>query len=184
MQYSVVDVYFGHINNLLNSLNNREFIQGVIEQDFFISRKEVSKWYSSNKSVLETQSLELEHKLLLTNGKIASCDTISYLNGFQSRLYTRIFEGSKVHIKEYMLKGYMNPQPAPIYEGSNIKDIAPYTKAEENKGYLAGRTIISNWEDDKGIKKQSIIKYNSLEHIILHDSWWNGKKIKKEFEYQ
>ena len=45
MQYSVVDVYFGHINNLLNSLNNREFIQGVIEQDFFISRKEVSKWY-------------------------------------------------------------------------------------------------------------------------------------------
>ena len=82
MQYSVVDVYFGHINNLLNSLNNREFIQGVIEQDFFISRKEVSKWYSSNKSVLETQSLELEHKLLLTNGKIASCDTISYLNGF------------------------------------------------------------------------------------------------------
>ena len=72
MQYSVVDVYFGHINNLLNSLNNREFIQGVIEQDFFISRKEVSKWYSSNKSVLETQSLELEHKLLLTNGKIAS----------------------------------------------------------------------------------------------------------------
>lgn len=69
MQYSVVDVYFGHINNLLNSLNNREFIQGVIEQDFFISRKEVSKWYSSNKSVLETQSLELEHKLLLTMGR-------------------------------------------------------------------------------------------------------------------
>ena len=74
MQYSVVDVYFGHINNLLNSLNNREFIQGVIEQDFFISRKEVSKWYSSNKSVLETQSLELEHKLLLTNGKTAGSD--------------------------------------------------------------------------------------------------------------
>ena len=184
MQYSVVDVYFGHINNLLNSLNNREFIQGVIEQDFFISRKEVSKWYSYNKSVQETQSLKLEHKLLLTSGKIASCDTISYLNGFQSRLYTRTFEGSKVHIKEYMLQGYMNPQPAPVYEGSNIKDIASYTKAEENKGQLAGRTIISDWEDDKGIKKQSIIKNNSLEHIILHESWWNGKKIKKEFEYQ
>ena len=179
MQYSVVDVYFGHINNLLNSLNNREFIQGVIEQDFFISRKEVSKWYSYNKSVQETQSLKLEHKLLLTSGKIASCDTISYLNGFQSRLYTRTFEGSKVHIKEYMLQGYMNPQPAPVYEGSNIKDIASYTKAEENKGQLAGRTIISDWEDDKGIKKQSIIKYNSLEFEYQYDSHNNWVECKE-----
>ena len=183
MQYSVVDVYFGHINNLLNSLNNREFIQGVIEQDFFISRKEVSKWYSSNKSVLETQSLELEHKLLLTNGKIASCDTISYLNGFQSRLYTRIFEGSKVHIKEYMLKGYMNPQPAPTHEGSTIENITRYIKDTEKEGQLAGRTIVSDW-DDNGVKKQAIVKYNHLGHIILYDSWWNGKRIKKEFEYQ
>lgn len=182
--WDVIDIYSIHISRLFNSLHNKELIQGLIAQTFTIGKKEISKWYSSNKSVQETQSLELEHKLLLTNGKIASCDTISYLNGSQSRLYTRTFEGSKVHIKEYMLKGYMNPQSAPVYEGSNIKDIAPYTKAEENKGQLAGRTIIPNWEDDKGIKKQTIIKYNDLEHVILCDAWWNGKRIKKEFEYQ
>ena len=108
-----------------------------------IERKDISKWYSPHNNMQETQRLHLEHKLLFTNGKIASCDTISYLNGFQSRLYTRTFEGSKVHIKEYMLKGYMNPQPAPIYEGSNIKDIAPYTKAEENKGVSGFSWLVS-----------------------------------------
>ena len=38
--------------------------------------------------------------------------------------------------------------------------------------------------DDNGVKKQAIVKYNHLGHIILYDSWWNGKRIKKEFEYQ
>ena len=112
MWHSVIDIYSIHISRLYGSLHNKELIQGLIAQTFTIERKDISKWYSPHNNMQETQRLHLEHKLLFTNGKIASCDTISYLNGFQSRLYTRTFEGSKVHIKEYMLKGYMNPQPA------------------------------------------------------------------------
>ena len=86
-------------------------------------------------------------------------------------------------LKEYMLKGYMNPQPAPTHEGSTIENITRYIKDTEKEGQLAGRTIVSDW-DDNGVKKQAIVKYNHLGHIILYDSWWNGKRIKKEFEYQ
>lgn len=182
MWHSVIDIYSIHISRLFNSLRNKELIQGLIAQTFTIERKEISEWYSPHSNVQETQRLHLEHKLLLTNGKIANCDTISYLNGVQSKLYTRKFESTKVHIKEYMLKG-MSPQSTPSYEGSTVENVAPYFETEENNGQLAGRTIISDW-DDNGIKKQGIIKYNDLEHIILHDSWWNGKRIKKEFEYQ
>lgn len=82
-----------------------------------------------------------------------------------------------------MLKGYMNPQPAPTHEGSTIGNITRYIKDTEKEGQLAGRTIVSDW-DDNGVKKQAIVKYNHLGHIILYDSWWNGKRIKKEFEYQ
>ena len=106
MWHSVIDIYSIHISRLYGSLHNKELIQGLIAQTFTIERKDISKWYSPHNNMQETQRLHLEHKLLFTNGKIASCDTISYLNGFQSRLYTRTFEGSKVHIKEYMLKGY------------------------------------------------------------------------------
>ena len=183
MWHSVIDIYSIHISRLYGSLHNKELIQGLIAQTFTIERKDISKWYSPHNNMQETQRLHLEHKLLFTNGKIASCDTISYLNGFQSRLYTRTFEGSKVHIKEYMLKGYMNPQPAPTHEGSTIENITRYIKDTEKEGQLAGRTIVSDW-DDNGVKKQAIVKYNHLGHIILYDSWWNGKRIKKEFEYQ
>ena len=86
-------------------------------------------------------------------------------------------------LKEYMLKGYMNPQPAPTHEGSTIENITRYIKDENKEEQLAGRTIVSDW-DDNGVKKQTIAKYNHLGHIISYDSWWNGKKIKKEFEYQ
>lgn len=183
MWNTIIDIYSIHISRLFNSLNNKDIIQGLIAQTFTIGRKEISKWYSPHNNVQETQRLYLEHKLLLSNGKIVNCDTISYLNGFQSRLYTRKFENAKVHIKEYMLKGHMNPQPSPNFQGSTIEDITHYIRAEEKKGQLAGRTTISDWEDN-GIKKQTIIKYNNLEHIILCDGWWNGKRIKKEFEYQ
>ena len=183
MWHSVIDIYSIHISRLYGSLHNKELIQGLIAQTFTIERKDISKWYSPHNNMQETQRLHLEHKLLFTNGKIASCDTISYLNGFQSRLYTRTFEGTKVHIKEYMLKGYMNPQPAPTYEGSTIENITRYIKDENKEEQLAGRTIVSDW-DDNGVKKQTIAKYNHLGHIISYDSWWNGKKIKKEFEYQ
>ena len=183
MWHSVIDIYSIHISRLYGSLHNKELIHGLIAQTFTIERKDISKWYSPHNNMQETQRLHLEHKLLFTNGKIASCDTISYLNGFQSRLYTRTFEGSKVHIKEYMLKGYMNPQPAPTHEGSTIENITRYIKDTEKEGQLAGRTIVSDW-DDNGVKKQAIVKYNHLGHIILYDSWWNGKRIKKEFEYQ
>lgn len=40
--WEVIDIYSTHINDLFNSLRNIERIQGVIEQDFFIGRKEVS----------------------------------------------------------------------------------------------------------------------------------------------
>lgn len=183
MWHSVIDIYSIHISRLYGSLHNKELIQGLIAQTFIIERKDISKWYSPHNNVQETQRLHLEHKLLFTNGKIVSCDTISYLNGFQSRLYTRTFEGTKVHIKEYMLKGYMNPQPAPTHEGSTIENITRYIKDENKEEQLAGRTIVSDW-DDNGVKKQTIAKYNHLGHIISYDSWWNGKKIKKEFEYQ
>ena len=183
MWHSVIDIYSIHISRLYGSLHNKELIQGLIAQTFIIERKDISKWYSPHNNVQEIQRLHLEHKLLFTNGKIASCDTISYLNGFQSRLYTRTFEGSKVHIKEYMLKGYMNPQPAPTHEGSTIENITRYIKDENKEEQLADRTIVSDW-DDNGVKKQTIAKYNHLGHIISYDSWWNGKKIKKEFEYQ
>ena len=183
MWHSVIDIYSIHISRLYGSLHNKELIQGLIAQTFIIERKDISKWYSPHNNVQEIQRLHLEHKLLFTNGKIVSCDTISYLNGFQSRLYTRTFEGSKVHIKEYMLKGYMNPQPAPTHEGSTIENITRYIKDENKEEQLADRTIVSDW-DDNGVKKQTIAKYNHLGHIISYDSWWNGKKIKKEFEYQ
>ena len=183
MWHSVIDIYSIHISRLYGSLHNKELIQGLIAQTFTIERKDISKWYSPHNNVQETQRLHLEHKLLFTNGKIVSCDTISNLNGFQSRLYTRTFEGTKVHIKEYMLKGYMNPQPAPTHEGSTIENITRYIKDENKEEQLAGRTIVSDW-DDNGVKKQTIAKYNHLGHIISYDSWWNGKKIKKEFEYQ
>lgn len=183
MWHSVIDIYSIHISRLYGSLHNKELIQGLIAQTFIIERKDISKWYSPHNNVQETQRLHLEQKLLFTNGKIVSCDTISYLNGFQSRLYTRTFEGTKVHIKEYMLKGYMNPQPAPTHEGSTIENITRYIKDENKEEQLAGRTIVSDW-DDNGVKKQTIAKYNHLGHIISYDSWWNGKKIKKEFEYQ
>ena len=183
MWHSVIDIYSIHISRLYGSLHNKELIQGLIAQTFIIERKDISKWYSPHNNVQEIQRLHLEHKLLFTNGKISSCDTISYLNGFQSRLYTRTFEGSKVHIKEYMLKGYMNPQPAPTHEGSTIENITRYIKDENKEEQLADRTIVSDW-DDNGVKKQTIAKYNHLGHIISYDSWWNGKKIKKEFEYQ
>lgn len=183
MWHSVIDIYSIHISRLYGSLHNKELIQGLIAQTFIIERKDISKWYSPHNNVQEIQRLHLEHKLLFTNGKIVSCDTISYLNGFQSRLYTRTFEGTKVHIKEYMLKGYMNPQPAPTHEGSTIENITRYIKDENKEEQLADRTIVSDW-DDNGVKKQTIAKYNHLGHIISYDSWWNGKKIKKEFEYQ
>ena len=183
MWHSVIDIYSIHISRLYGSLHNKELIQGLIAQTFIIERKDISKWYSPHNNVQEIQRLHLEHKLLFTNGKIVSCDTISYLNGFQSRLYTRTFEGTKVHIKEYMLKGYMNPQPAPTHEGSTIENITRYIKDENKEEQLADRTIVSDW-DDNGVKKQTIAKYNHLRHIISYDSWWNGKKIKKEFEYQ
>ena len=183
MWHSVIDIYSIHISRLYGSLHNKELTQGLIAQTFIIERKDISKWYSPHNNVQEIQRLHLEHKLLFTNGKIVSCDTISYLNGFQSRLYTRTFEGTKVHIKEYMLKGYMNPQPAPTHEGSTIENITRYIKDENKEEQLADRTIVSDW-DDNGVKKQTIAKYNHLGHIISYDSWWNGKKIKKEFEYQ
>ena len=40
-----------------------------------------------------------------------------------------------------MLKGYMNPQPAPTHEGSTIENITRYIKDTEKEGQLAGRTI-------------------------------------------
>ena len=94
MWHSVIDIYSIHISRLYGSLHNKELIQGLIAQTFTIERKDISKWYSPHNNMQETQRLHLEHKLLFTNGKIASCDTISYLNGFQSRLYTRTFEGT------------------------------------------------------------------------------------------
>lgn len=180
---SVIDVYYIHINRLFNSLDNKDIIGGVIEQTFLIARIEISEKRSSNISVQEIQRLQFEHKLLLSDGKIDSCDTIIYSNEWQSILFTRRFENTKVYIKEYRLKGEMHPQPAPTYKGSAIEDIIPYISAKEKKGQLAGRTIIDNW-DDNGVKKQGIIKYNNLEHIVLNDNWWNGKRIKREFEYQ
>lgn len=79
MWHSVIDIYSIHISRLFNSLHNKELIQGLIAQTFTIGRKEISKWYSSNKSIEETRTINLEHKLLLSNGRIIKCDTISYL---------------------------------------------------------------------------------------------------------
>lgn len=124
----------------------------------------------------ETRTIKLEHKLLLSNGRMIKCDTISYYGNNLSKLLVREFDSTYTHIKEY--------RNQVEFSGSATKNVAPYIEPEENKGQLAGRTIISNWEDDKGIKKQTIIKYNDLEHIVLCDAWWNGKRIKKEFEYQ
>ena len=161
---------------MFNSLHNKELIQGLIAQTFTIGRKEISKWYSSNKAMEETRTIKLEHKLLLSNGRMIKCDTISYYGNNLSKLLVREFDSTYAHIKEY--------RNQVEFSGSATKNVAPYIEPEENKGQLAGRTIISNWEDDKGIKKQTIIKYNDLEHIVLCDAWWNGKRIKKEFEYQ
>ena len=49
---------------------------------------------------------------------------------------------------------------------SYLRKFTPYIEPEENKGQLAEKTIISNWEDDNGIKKQTIIKYNYFEHQL------------------
>lgn len=70
--WEVIDIYSTHINDLFNSLRNIERIQGVIEQDFFIGRKEVSKWYFSNKAIEETRTIQLEHKIILSNGRITN----------------------------------------------------------------------------------------------------------------
>lgn len=174
--WEVIDIYSTHINDLFNSLRNIERIQGVIEQDFFIGRKEVSKWYFSNKAIEETRTIQLEHKIILSNGRITKCDTISHYGNNLSTLLVREFDSNHVHIKEY--------RQQVEFWGSTTEDITPYIEPEENKGQLAEKTIISNWEDDNGIKKQTIIKYNYFEHIVLYDTWWNGKRIKKEFEYQ
>lgn len=175
MWHSVIDIYSMHISRLFNSLHNKELIQGLIAQTFTIGRREISKWYSSNKSIEETRTINLEHKLLLSNGRIIKCDTISYYGNNSSELLVREFDSTYAHIKEY--------RNQVEFSGSATENVAPYIKTEENKGRLAGRTIISDW-DDNGVKKQTIIKYNHLEHIILCDAWWNGKRIKKEFEYQ
>ena len=174
--WDIIDIYSIHISRLFNSLHNKELIQGLIAQTFTIGRKEISKWYSSNKAMEETRTIKLEHKLLLSNGRMIKCDTISYYGNNLSKLLVREFDSTYTLIKEY--------RNQVEFSGSATKNVAPYIEPEENKGQLAGRTIISNWEDDKGIKKQTIIKYNDLEHIVLCDAWWNGKRIKKEFEYQ
>lgn len=172
----VIDIYSIHISRLFNSLHNIELIQGVIEHNFSISRKEISKWYFSNKAIEETRTIQHEHKMILSNGRITQCDTISYYGNNLSTLLVREFDSNHVHIKEY--------RQQVEFSGSTTEDVSPYIEPEGSKGQLAEKTIISNWEDDKGIKKQTIIKYNHLEHIVLCDAWWNGKRIKKEFEYQ
>lgn len=174
--WKVIDIYSIHISRLFNSLHNKELIQGVIEQDFFINRKEVSKWYSPNKAIEETRTIKLEHKMLFSNGRITKCDTISYYGNNLSTLLAREFDSNHVHIKEYRQQVEFN--------GSTTEKITPYIEPEDNRGHLAGMTIISNWKDDKDIEKQTIIKYNELGHVVLCDSWWNGKKIKKVFEYK
>ena len=163
--WDIIDIYSIHISRLFNSLHNKELIQGLIAQTFTIGRKEINKWYSSNKAIEETRTIKLEHKLLLSNGRITKCDTISYYGNNLSTLLVREFDSTYVHIKEY--------RHQVEFSGSATKNIKSYIESEEDKGHLAGRTIISNWEDDKGIKKQTIIKYNDLEQIVLCDAWWN-----------
>ncbi|WP_304155633.1 hypothetical protein [Phocaeicola plebeius] len=96
---------------------------------------------------------------------------LSYYGNNLSTLLAREFDSNHVHIKEYRQQVEFN--------GSTTVKITPYIEPEDNRGHLAGMTTIIS-----DIEKQTIIKYNDLEHIILCDSWWNGKKIKKEFEYK
>ena len=49
--WDIIDIYSIHISRLFNSLHNKELIQGLIAQTFTIGRKEISKWYSSNKAM-------------------------------------------------------------------------------------------------------------------------------------
>ena len=59
--WDIIDIYSIHISRLFNSLHNKELIQGLIAQTFTIGRKEISKWYSSNKAMEETRTIKLEH---------------------------------------------------------------------------------------------------------------------------
>ena len=102
--WEVIDIYSIHISRLFNSLHNIELIQGVIEQNFSISRKEISKWYFSNKAIEETRTIQHEHKMILSNGRITQCDTISYYGNNLSTLLVREFDSNHVHIKEYIFR--------------------------------------------------------------------------------
>ena len=67
--WDIIDIYSIHISRLFNSLHNKELIQGLIAQTFTIGRKEISKWYSSNKAMEETRTIKLEHKLFFLMGE-------------------------------------------------------------------------------------------------------------------
>ena len=132
--WDVIDIYSIHISRLFNSLHNKELIQGLIAQTFTIGRKEISKWYSSNKAIEETRTIKLEHKLLLSNGRITKCDTISYYGNNLSTLLVREFDSTYVHIKEY--------RHQVEFSGSATKNITPYIEPEENKGSLGLEELI------------------------------------------
>ena len=75
-----------------------------------------------------------------------------------------------------------------FYDNRGLKDRAVTIRSNMRYTHTyqydaQGNRTFSEWYDDNGTRKQEIDQYNQYNDIIIQDSWWGGKRIKKEFEY-